>query len=226
MTDIGEEIVTCAVCGRQSPQTILFSTSTFGAPDLDLRPPPMKRQTIEYWVQECPHCGYVACNISDADSRTRRFLQGDGWKALNHSKSAEGRSLSSMFLVHSEIQEAICEVEESARAALHASWAADDKGDQTTARSSRRRAADLFKRALSKGEINSGQISAVQLMVIDALRRAQCWDEALEYSRNVDARILDQAMKAVLNFQQHLCVAHDAECYDMSSAVNFAKLPP
>jgi hypothetical protein len=83
MTDIGEEIVTCAVCGRQTPQTILFSTSTFGAPDLDLRPPPMKRQTIEYWVQECPYCGYVASNISEADSRTRRFLQGDGWKAVN-----------------------------------------------------------------------------------------------------------------------------------------------
>jgi pentatricopeptide repeat protein len=63
-------------------------------------------------------------------------------------------------------------------------------------------------------------------MVIDALRRAQCWDEALEYYRNVDARNLDQAVKAVLNFQQHLCVVHDAECYDMSSAENFAKLPP
>lgn len=36
----------CAVCGKESEQITLASTNTFGSPDLDLRPPEMKRSTM------------------------------------------------------------------------------------------------------------------------------------------------------------------------------------
>ena len=57
MTTQSAEECTCAVCGRVSMQGVIMSTNAFGSPDLDLRPPPMERFTIDHWVQECPHCG-------------------------------------------------------------------------------------------------------------------------------------------------------------------------
>ena len=46
----------CAVCGAMHEYRILTSTNAFGSPDLDLRPPMMKRGTMHLWVQECPSC--------------------------------------------------------------------------------------------------------------------------------------------------------------------------
>lgn len=41
----------------------MTSTSTWGYPDLDLRPSEMQRSSMFAWLQECPHCGYVARDI-------------------------------------------------------------------------------------------------------------------------------------------------------------------
>jgi len=223
MTDLDEVTVTCAICGRLSQQRIVFSTSIFGSPDLDLRPPPLKRQTIAYWVQECPHCRYTAADISHAESRAREFLRSDGWKALRLSAPARSRSLSELFLVHSAIQEAIGDLEESAFAALHAAWAADDRGDQSTAKSSRRIAADLFERAFSQGEINSAEEKTIRFILVDILRRAQYWDEAIKCCQQIEAAHSDSTMQRLLQYQLHLCEARDAMCYDLDSAKEFAK---
>jgi len=48
----------CAVCGAVSEQTGVLSTITFGPPDLDGRPAPLKRATIEWAIHRCPNGGY------------------------------------------------------------------------------------------------------------------------------------------------------------------------
>jgi len=63
MSTIHPYTVKCAVCGRESNQTRITSYSTFGYPDLDFRPPSMFRETMNYWIQECPHCSYVNTSI-------------------------------------------------------------------------------------------------------------------------------------------------------------------
>ena len=55
----------CAVCTKTSPQTVLMSTSAWGYSDLDLRPSEMQRSSMFAWLQECPHCGYVAVNLEN-----------------------------------------------------------------------------------------------------------------------------------------------------------------
>ena len=54
MTTLDKAIVTCAICGEDAEQIEIGSTNAFGSPDLDLRPPPMKRQTMAFWMQACP----------------------------------------------------------------------------------------------------------------------------------------------------------------------------
>jgi hypothetical protein len=50
VTTIFEEEVTCAVCGSKQTVQEMGSTSSFGAMDLDTRPPPLQRGTMEMWV--------------------------------------------------------------------------------------------------------------------------------------------------------------------------------
>ncbi|CAF0960319.1 unnamed protein product [Didymodactylos carnosus] len=63
MVTFSEEIKRCENCQQKSQQTILNSYTTFGSPDLDLRPPSMERETIWMWIQHCPHCGYCSTHI-------------------------------------------------------------------------------------------------------------------------------------------------------------------
>src|SRR5262245_66304931 len=74
MTSYHPRQVTCSVCGTSSRQDILTSTNIVGSPDLDLRPPEMKRSTMDAWLQECPNCGFVSGNLAEAERGSRKIL--------------------------------------------------------------------------------------------------------------------------------------------------------
>jgi len=76
MTTIQKRTFKCTVCGIEERYNIVFSSSTLGSPDLDLRPAEMKRSTMEFWIQECPKCGYVSKTVSeDPINVTYAFLK-------------------------------------------------------------------------------------------------------------------------------------------------------
>ena len=66
MTSHFNRRIVCAICGDEAEHALLGSTNAFGPYDLDLRPPPMARHTMQFWVQACPTCGYTAADISKA----------------------------------------------------------------------------------------------------------------------------------------------------------------
>ena len=53
MTTMREVDVRCAVCGTLGRKAVLTSTSSFGPPDLDLRPHGPARWALEFEVQRC-----------------------------------------------------------------------------------------------------------------------------------------------------------------------------
>ena len=69
MTTIRQELVTCALCGEQTLVTQLDSTSSFGPPDLDVRPAEPARSSIFAWVQRCASCGANDREIAEALQR-------------------------------------------------------------------------------------------------------------------------------------------------------------
>ena len=58
--------VRCAVCGTESRQPRAMAPPPEQAPDLDLRPGEPLRSTMRFWLQQCPHCGYAAPDITRA----------------------------------------------------------------------------------------------------------------------------------------------------------------
>lgn len=65
----------CSKCNKSFQVNVLISSYNYGSGDLDLRPPPMQRDTMETWIQRCPHCGYSSPDVETINSITPEFLQ-------------------------------------------------------------------------------------------------------------------------------------------------------
>ena len=137
---IVEEI--CFICKKPSEQTILLSTNQFGSSDLDLRPPEMRRSTMIWWVQECPHCGYVNSNISNPTKIP------EGWFTSEEYLSYGGREFVSRLAERFYKQHMIAMMEGNVKTAffavLHSAWACDDAGDYDSAVFCRKKALETL----------------------------------------------------------------------------------
>jgi hypothetical protein len=99
VTTIIEEEVTCAVCGMKQTVQEMGSTSSFGAMDLDTRPPPLRRSTMHLWVHECGECGYVAPELGAAAEGAGRIVASADYRA--ELKSADRTQLANRMVCRS-----------------------------------------------------------------------------------------------------------------------------
>ena len=65
MSTFFDDEINCSCCGGKVKVTCIGSTNSFGGCDLDTRPAPMQRWTMGYWIQACPHCGYVNPDLEE-----------------------------------------------------------------------------------------------------------------------------------------------------------------
>ena len=124
MTTVREEFVTCALCGKQTLVMLLNSTHSFGAPDLDLRPPEMQRSSMFAWVQRCASCGYCAPNIAEGTPSMKGIVESAAYRALLVDPDLP--ELARSFLCSSMIFEEFEEEAFAARSAIEAAWVCDD----------------------------------------------------------------------------------------------------
>ena len=91
MTTMTEVEVRCAVCATLGRKAVLSSTSSFGPPDLDLRPQGPARWAIEFSVQRCDSCGYCADSIGQAPVGARAIIDSPVYrKVLAASRGCPG----------------------------------------------------------------------------------------------------------------------------------------
>lgn len=161
----------CAVCGIESSQTILMSTNTFGGtPDLDLRPAEMMRSTMCWWIQECPHCGYVSGSLDDKPKVSPEWLKSESFASCGGRKfeSELAKRFYKQYLINVEAQD-----EEGAfYAALHAAWACDDASDTENA---------IHCRKCALAELEKMHEPDEELIVVktDLLRRTEQFDKLI-----------------------------------------------
>jgi hypothetical protein len=136
MTTMREIDVRCAVCGTLGRKAELTSTSSFGPPDLDLRPQGPARWALEFEVQRCDTCGYCARSIGQAPPGARALVESVVYReVLQRSKLPKpARSLFCAALVN----ETAGEAEASAWRFLEAAWACHDRNARAHVHSSTR----------------------------------------------------------------------------------------
>jgi hypothetical protein len=226
MTTFGKEEVTCRVCGARSTRHVLNSTNTFGSRDLDLRPPPMMRETMDAWVQCCSDCGLCAPRLDTVPSGAKDVVRTTEYQAVL--QDPRFPRLANQFRAQSFLEERSGDISAAASCALHAAWVCDDAGSIELAVECRNHAIALFSqaatsKALSKGYASKqgSQTDASNLLLADLCRRANRLDEARARCQPV-LESTEKTMRAVARFQLALMEKGDTAAYTIAEAVKAA----
>lgn len=214
MTTMDREVKKCAVCGSKHEYTVIASTNSFGAPDLDLRPPEMERSTMSLWVQECPDCGYVASNITNKPGKvTKEWLASQAYVTCDGIRFRSG--LASRFYKQYKISLLNTKTEQAFCAIHHAAWACDDRRDVRKAMICRDLAIPLIEKLIEEKHENAENFL---LMKADLLRRAGHFERvAAEYS---DMVFENDTMDKVRLFQLKKAAEKDTGCYTVQDALD------
>lgn len=180
--------VRCAVCGTLGRKAVLTSTSSFGPPDLDLRPQGPARWALEFEVQRCNGCGYCAGSIGQASIGARETVESVVYRDVLE-RSNLPRLARSLFC-SALVSEGAGEPEQAGWLFLKAAWACDDKGARAHARTCRERSAEMFARSLERGEVETPQ-AVVLTLSADIWRRARRFDEATRAAAEAEGLLTD-----------------------------------
>lgn len=217
MTTWRDETQKCCLCETENECKILGSTNTFGSPDLDLRPAPMERDTMSGWFQECESCHYVSIDLAQANDGAKSIVESDDYQALvaNSKLPPIARRFALCALLNAHDREI------AGTALLRAAWICDDAENLELAKSFRNQSADTIKK-LQPFE-NSEEHATLATMLIDVLRRAERFEEAIKLANQLlkfKAVKRSEVMLAVVNFQLSLCESKDSDCHQVEKAID------
>jgi len=202
-----ENKVTCAVCGEKNQQTGLSSSSTDGGPDLDGRSAPPLRHTMQYWLQECPNCGYIERDVSLPIKKTvdRPKQCYRPFDELTDVPLAARFAKYACYLSYEGNSPGACDH------FLYAAWVYDDMKKATRARTMRRFALD-FVYDLA-GSVLKSQRCRYMLLKADLLRRMGRFAAVLEMNEKDDA--LAERDRRQLLFEKELALLGDEAAHSL-----------
>ena len=123
--------------------------------------------------------------------------------------------LPGVFLRRAAILQEAGEAGEAGAETLHAAWAADDLGDDGTARRCRIAAASLMLQGLAAGDLDAAGQRTVRVRAVDILRRAHRWEEARELGTTILAESPDDFLADVVRFELRRIRSRDAGAHRM-----------
>jgi len=202
----------CGVCGAESRQTPWRPAPPEQPPDLDLRPGEPVRGTMARWLQQCPHCGYSAPDITRAHPAAAQAVGAANFRALL--RDASHPPLARRFLAWALVLEETGALHASAEATLHAAWVADDLGKTELAGVWRLEAVALWR---SGPALDPEQT----VRVVDALRRGGAWEDAAATAQSLLREDPPEAVAQVLSLELRLIEQGDGGRHTVATA-----LPP
>ena len=216
-TQVFDKVRICAACGEESSQPWVASTSTWGGPDLDLRPAPMQGCIIDAYIHHCPSCGYCSWSLDD--------LVCDSVQLINKVISSESyRSQLSdttlpeparYYMCLAMIEEACENYAAAGWSALSAAWLCDDVENSEAAVRCRKRAAELWEKALKNGQKAVEEKGTGEIVMADVLRRVGEFDKAMEIANRGLREFPAAHIRKILRFEKKLARNHDTGRYNV-----------
>jgi len=213
----GEYETECAVCGQTSGQAAIHSTSFWGSPGLDTRPPEPDGSHINKHIQRCPGCGYCAPDVSDGRPELLEPLKTDSYRS--QLESPDFPEAANSYLCWSLIEENHGEYASAGFACVRAAWVCDDASLDPSARHRRRRAVALLERAREGGKAFAGQIGGEEALLADLLRRSGDFQPALAFCQLGLERAPEKIVSLVLRFEETLVARSDVAHHTLDEAV-------
>lgn len=219
MTTIQHQTVQCAICGAKQQGIIITSTSQFGSPELDLRPPEPERSNLPFWITRCTDCGYCAPSIAASEPGMAEIVRATTYQAqLGDTDNPE---LTNSFVCCGFLWEGVGRFPQAAWSLTCAAWAADGTEADEAARRCRMRAASLYERALAAGSVERERVATIRCIHVDLLRRAGAFDEALAACRQAltHARDPESILRQVLAYERRLIEQRNAEAHRVDEVI-------
>lgn len=214
MTMTRVQTIACAVCATRSVHTLMTSSGAYGSYDLDLRPPPLLRHTMNLWLQQCPTCHYVNDRLDHRLADAAAIVYSPEYRAI--AQLDPEPELVQRFKRHALLL--ADQPLSAAKALLHAAWVCDDHGHLALARACRDECADLMIGVDNAGPAEPQLRS--QTVLVDVLRRAERFDEAEEWlERLLEQPGLTDPMIRVLHYQRRLLQAGDVGRHEVETAL-------
>ena len=215
MTTLFPYELQCAVCGSTSTHSDIGSSSTFGAPDLDLRPAELFRSTMPYWIQECPFCGYVSRTVADPSTITADWLKSEQYRSCGGIDFASNLAKKYYKYYMIKMQENI--LMEAYLAVMRAAWSCDDANDTENAKHCRELAISLSEKVIGGDEREK---ETVRVVKADLLRRTGQFERLIEEYEDVS--FSEELLNQILQFQLDKAKAKDTACYTVDDVTNAA----
>jgi hypothetical protein len=199
----------CAICGNESKQTILTSSSSFGPPDLDFRPSAPAKIMNKYLIHKCPKCGYCNNNLSEEIPGSFKKIKEPQYKRLLKQWGMPRKA--KQFLCHAYL--ILDSNKKSAfNSYLQASWICDDWFFSTKSERCRRLAISVIEELDPTPNSEEGTIEV--LIYIDLLRRVGEFHLAkLECDKLLENNKLPELLKDIVDLQLDLIRNQDREVH-------------
>jgi hypothetical protein len=216
MTTIARNKVRCQSCEAESEQTVLTSTNSFGAPDLDLRPAPMKRDTMNYWLQQCPQCRIICPDITEPPVGAKAVVAGPQYLALARDTGIP--DLCRKFRAWGFLAETLGLAQAAADAHLHAAWAADDANAPLIAKSQRLAAVALYTPVRDRKKVDPEQPGSAEILLADLWRRSENWGNAVREAKQGLNVATEDCIRELCAYEIRLAESNDAACHTVDQA--------
>lgn len=165
-----KEIV-CSMCGTKSSHTVVTRVKAEGAPDTDLRPAEPHRSSMEFWVMECPECGYCNGTLEAPLDTDRTYLESEEYKTLGGLETEN--PLVSRFVKKALVNLKNRNYAEAMQSYLYGAWVCDDENDTETAKECRMEALSIMENSKLLDDDN------FVLLRADLLRRTGQFDKVV-----------------------------------------------
>ena len=199
---------TCANCSSKSGQSEKNFPEAESAPDLDLRPAPERRHTMERWLHECPTCKLICPDITKPPQGAAAVLTQPEYLALVADKKVP--DLIRKFRAWAYLAEKAGQEDDAGFAHLHAAWVADDAKNKSLADVQRHLAVTKLSAAREQKKVYPSQLGGAEALLADIWRRSGNWDEAIHEAERGKS-ITDQGFIAALcELEITLSRKHDA----------------
>ncbi len=222
MTTQFQSKVICGVCEHTCYFEKVASTFTSGSPDLDTRPPPMRRETMHTWVQACPSCGYCAANLDEIVDGAADIVRSETYQLLRSQNKLMGNARD--FLCQAYINQSLGAFDMATWATICAAWLCDDHDAPELADQYRLSAAHLALQAQRADQHLGRDQGVTQGIRADLLRRAGKFVEARESAQQGLDLELSEVMEQVLRYELKLIGQRDRSCQTVAEAVQAIKI--
>ena len=201
MSNMRRKVVRCAVCKRETNETVFLSSNAFGYSDLDFRPSEMMRSAMFMMVNICPHCHYSNNHLDELISdNTIKLVKSDAYQSL--AASITERIPQKMFL-HAYLYKAENMKAKALEAFKRAAWAFDDAYDHEMSKECRKQSLVLLEEFKDKS-------IGYAMIYIDMNRRIGEFDKALEHiNKYIDTELPQKEDKLWFNYEIELCLKKD-----------------